>query len=513
MGQGTGMAALIGLDIGTTNCKLVAYSTNGDMLAEAVAGYEVRTPEPGHAELDPGEVMAAITDVFRKAAPSLAGIGELSLAISAQGEAFVPVDAAGDALMAAPISVDMRGGDAISAFNARPEVGEATEAAGQKLNALSSLSKLLWMKESEPRILENTAQILCLGEYVMRCLGVDPRMDYSMAARMGLLDNSRLQWSRELIELAGLAPSTFPSVTLSGTLIGMIDTTATTRLGLDVPVKIFAGGHDQACAMLGAGVVDSGAGLYSIGTTEAVAMTQDVFRPDLVGHNIDCYPHVIAGRFVALMGSQSGGRLLHWFKALRRIEHTDDLLADLPDWPSPVTVLPHFAGSGSVLADEMARGVLAGLSFETSPQDLTHAVLEGITFEQASSLARAGELGLGVERLRAVGGGTRAGAWMQIKADITGLPIDCIASPETACAGAAMLAGLGSGALPSLEEATSRFVRLGNTYSPRPDHTALYARKLALYHDMYLSNRQHRTSQSALAAGIDALKTGIGYED
>lgn len=496
---------LLGLDIGTTNCKLIAYTPDGNVLAEATAGYCVRNPQPGFAELDPDDIMKAVTNLFRKIAPAIADCSNLSMAISAQGEAFILVDSDGVALSAAPISVDMRGRDLVATFGARTEVRDAGRAAGQTLNALTSLSKLLWFKDAEAETLAQAAQVLCVGEYVMRQLGVSPAMDYSMASRMGLLDNIKLHWSQELISLAELPAAIFPPVVPSGTMVGTVSIDVARRFGLNHAIEVYAGGHDQVCAMLGAGVVEAGTGLYSIGTTEAIALTMDGFQADLISQNSSPYPHVITGKYVELTGNQSGGRLLDWFRDLRGCDQTGALFIDLPDLPSQVTVLPHFAGSGSMLADEESRGIITGLSFQTTPQEMAHAVLEGITLEQALALREKCERGFVIKRLRAVGGGSRSPQWMQIKADITGLPIDCMEYSDTACSGAAVLAGLGSGVLTSINDAVAKFARLGTTYRPRPEFTEIYQEKLDLYYEIYRGQTRLQTKQSALATKINAL--------
>lgn len=501
--------ALLGLDIGTTNCKLIAYSADGHILAEATEGYELHHPQPGFVELEPADIMSAVSGLLHAIAPAIADCTDLSLAISAQGEAFVLVDTEGNPLTSVPVSMDMRGCDLIAEFSLRPEVQNTRPAAGQTLNALTSLAKILWFRKEMTEVFEQCAQVLCVGEYVLRQMGLSPAMDYSMASRTGLFDNTRLQWAWELVALADLPETLFPPVVQSGTPLGTITAEIARNYGLNQPVRVIAGGHDQVCAMLGAGVTTAETGLYSIGTTEAIALTMDGYHTDQFAEKAPPYPHVIPGKYVALMGSQSGGRLLDWFKKLRGISDINALLADVPDLPSCVTVLPHFAGSGSMLGDENAHGIFTDLSFQTTPQDLTHAVLEGISMEQALALKQSCDLGHSVKRLRAVGGGSRSGKWMQIKADMTGLPIDCMDNPETACAGAAMLAGLGSGALKSLDAALTCFAHSGKAYHPRQEYTEIYREKLNLYRNLYNSQKTHQTQQKALVEQIGALRAKL----
>ena len=201
--------------------------------------------------------------------------------------------------------------------------------------------------------------------------------------------------------------------------------------------------------------------------------------------NIPNYPHVAPGRFVALAGSQNGGRVLEWYQCLVGAGHIDDLLSELVDMPAMPILVPHLAGSGSALQDDAAMGVIAGLTFDVTRPEITRAVLEGITFDQRIALDNLQQNGFAIDALTAVGGGTRSGQWLQIKSDILGIPIRTLKHGAAACAGAAMLAGMGSGALANLESAISAFVRPASEFRPRPQFAAFYDRKASSYRSVY----------------------------
>ncbi|MEM7446422.1 MAG: FGGY-family carbohydrate kinase, partial [Pseudomonadota bacterium] len=496
-----------GLDIGTTNCKLVAFSVRGDEIASASAPYDVHRPQAGRAEIEPADIITAVVELFRRIAPRLAGYQDLSLAISSQGEAFTLVDKAGNALIPAPISVDMRGLDLVAEFATCPEVEAARGVALQTLNALTSLSKLLWIKRNDSAVLTQAHRFLCMGDFVQQSLGLSPVMDYSMAARTGLLDIATLDWSSDLIRLAESPNALFPPVAPSGTFIGTLSRDMAKRLGLTATVNIFTGGHDQLCAQLGAGALAPRTALYSVGTTECITLTLNETRPDLIDKNLPAYPHVIPGKFAILIGSQSGGRLLEWFATLVETGSMADLFDQVDDLPSRALVIPHFAGTGSLSGDERARGAIAGLSFGVTKPELAHAFLEGITFEQAMALDEAKRHGIELDRLRMVGGGTQSREWMQIKADIIGLPLDCVSNPETACTGAAMLGGFGAGVYPTLQDAARTFERPCHTYMPRADHSAIYADRIAMYRELSADLKKHQSRHWALVDRIEALKS------
>lgn len=498
--------ALLGLDIGTTSCKVICYTADGAHVAQASTRYQLAHPKPGWAELDPDDVIAAVEQVLTHLAPHVDGFDRLALAISAQGEAVILVDREGRALTPIPVSMDMRGLEAIAAMRRDSAAVKAAESAGQDLNPLTSLAKLLWFRDAPGQPLARTDKALCVGEFVMAHLGLRPVMDHSMAARMGLLDIQAKTWSRDLLEAAGLSPDLLPALAPSGSYVGTVPAERMASLGLDRDVEVYVGGHDQACAMLGAGVTDGSTALYSIGTTEAIAVPTDEITGDLAELHIVPYPHVVNGKSVLLFGSQHGGRVLPWLARLTGRDGGEAIPHDLPSTPSALTVVPHLAGTGSILADDEARATIHGLDYDTTPQSLTLAALEGVTMEQALGLSRLAAGGLRITGLRAVGGGTRSDIWMQIKADVLALPIDCLAEPDTACAGAAALAGQGAGAFQCAEDAAARMVAVRQRFAPRPELREIYELKRELYGRTYMATAGLQPLRKALDRAVAELR-------
>ena len=505
MSAGADTVALLGLDIGTTSCKVVAYTADGARIAQAACSYPLSHPQPGWAELDPDDILAAVRQVLGEVDPMLNRFERIALATSAQGEAFALVDPNGRALGPLPVSVDMRGRAAVAALRANPAAARAAAAGGQELNALTSLAKLLWFRDAQDRPLDRADKALCVGEFVMRHLGLQPIMDHSMAARMGLLDVRSLDWSDALIAAAGISPRLLPPVAPAGRYVGTVPAARASTLGLNRAVEVYTGGHDQACAMLGAGVTDNRTALYSIGTTEAIGVPATSIAEGVADLHIFPYPHVVEGRYVILFGSQNGGRVLPWLASLLGRDGTPLVPDDLPPTPSMITFVPHLAGSGTVLADETAKATILQLDYDTTPEMLILAALEGITMEQALGLSRLGETGIRPDRLRAVGGGSRSDIWMQIKSDILGLPIDALDEPDTACAGAAVLAGVGAGVFPSAEQGAAHFVRVRRQFAPRRAFGEVYRLKQELYRQSYLATAGLRPLLAELEAAVAAL--------
>jgi xylulokinase len=351
----------------------------------------------------------------------------------------------------------------------------------------------MWWRRNRPDIIENTWKFLCYGEFALLRLGVRPVIDEGLAARTMAYDLGLRTWSRELLDFAGIPIDKLAEVAPSGTILGTIAPDIAGRLLLPEGVSVVLGGHDQPMGALGAGIVAPGTALYAIGTTEALVAVAEGPLPALGHHNIPCYPHVLPGRHVALAGSQSGGRVLAWYREAiapgegateaASFDNLLDSLSDVPpSWP---ILLPHFAGSGSVLNDHMSLAALFGMQFETSRNDILLAMLEGITFEQAIGLGALSDAAGPINELRAIGGGSRSAVWLQMKADILGRSITRVALADAPCLGAAILGRWAIERRSPIEDVAASMVQTAETVHPRPDRHAAHSARLEIYRALY----------------------------
>jgi xylulokinase len=270
------------------------------------------------------------------------------------------------------------------------------------------------------------------------------------------------------------------------------------RLGLIKAPLVVTGGHDQACAALGVGLVDAGLAMDSTGTAEVVevALAEPVLNQVLYGGNVSVYAHTAPGLYLAMTLNHSGGISLRWFRdafcqeEIRRAQVAgqdayDLILANVSPDPSPLFVMPHLAGSGTPWFDTSSRGTVLGLTLGATKSDLAKALLEGLTYELRINLDLLKEGGVSIQEVRAVGGGARSPLWMQLKADITGLPVVVPQVSEAACWGAAILAGVGAGLFADPAQAAEEMLRLESRFEPDPERSARYAQRYDLYREIY----------------------------
>lgn len=483
----------LGLDLGTSGCKLIAFDGAGRVLASAARSYGALSPEPGFLEVDADVVWQQAEACFAGIrAVDLPGGRVRSLAISVMGEAMVPVDRAGNALAPAQLSADMRCTAEVAILER--EIGGAAIYArtGQPLSPIYTLPKLMWWRRHRPELLDRADKLLCLGDFALLRLGLPPMIDESMAARTLCFDIGAGAWSEELLAFCGLRPEHLAPIGRSGDPVGTIPDAVAARLSLPVGVEVVLGGHDQPMGALGAGVVAPGTAMYSIGTTEALVVSVAAPQPDFGALNIPCAAHAVPGLFAALAGSQSGGRVLGWYRDTMGLPAENggvpvgvgEMLRTLPDeppnWP---LVLPHLLGSGSVLNDHLSLGAFYGLRMDTSRSDMMLSLLEGITFEQALSL-EALEAAGPVRSLRAIGGGARSPLWLQMKADILDRPVIRAAVEDAPCLAGAILGQSHVGGA-SVEALAGGMIREEAIFTPRPERHRLHAQRLAAYRELY----------------------------
>lgn len=488
--------SLLGLDVGTTGCKAVAFDMTGSVLAAAYREYPLLQPEPGWRELDSETVWQRLAACIRDVNSRLATDPVQALAVSTQGEAVIPVSEDGRSLANSPVTFDDR---------TRPQsewwmetVGDQRLYAitGQPLHPMFSINKIMWWRDHRPDVFHRAWKFLCYGDFVIWKLGLTPAIDYTMAARTMAFDIRAHRWSQEILDRVELDPTRLPQVVPSGTVVGKIPDRIADRLGFQPGVPVVTGGHDQPCGALGAGVMESVRAMYAIGTTECIAPALDRPLESLGDMGYPCYPHVVPDMYITLAGNFTGGSLLRWYRDTlgaeeRRVasETGQDvyevIVNQVTDRPSRLLILPHFAGTGSPYHDPEARGAIVGLTFDTRREDIIKAILEGVTFEMALNLNYLRQTGIEVTELRTVGGGARSDTWLQIKADIMATQVVALNVSEAACLGAALLAGWATGVYNSLPEAVDQTVKVRRIFQPAPDRSQAYREILDVYERLY----------------------------
>ena len=490
---------LIGLDIGTTGCKAHVFSESLKLQASVSREYSVEIPHPQWAEQDAEKVWVLAKECLRESVAK-AGVADSvkAISLSVQGEAVAPVDASGKALRPMILGMDTRTNDQNRVLRETFATGELFNHTGMPVHTSNTLPKLMWLKEHEPQIWKKAHKFLLYEDFILNKLTGTPVISKCLASRTQVYDLKNEQWSEKILNFLELDKSRLADDLQSGTSIGAMKPELAEELGFKASPIVGVGGHDQACGALGAGLTKPGLAMVSTGTAEVVEVSMD--SPHLNGSlyhgNMSVYLHTSPGLYVVMTLNQSGGFVLRWFRdnfcqyeqeiAEKQGGDAYDLvLKNASAEPSPVMLLPHLAGSGTPIFDTLSKGAVVGLTFATTKTDLAKAILDGLTMELRLNLEILKEGGIEINELRAIGGGAKSALWLQLKADITGIPVSAPEVTEAAGMGAAILAGVAAGVFSDAASAIDSHLKIKKIYSPDPGIKALYDKRYELYKKFY----------------------------
>lgn len=477
---------LLGIDIGTSACKVAVFEKSGKVLAQTNKPYKLYYPNAGWVEQNPDEWWAAICDgikeILQNIEPSdIAGIG-----IDGQSWSAIPVDVNGKCLYNTPIWMDTRARDICKRVVENVGFDNIFNVAGNGFEPSYTTPKMLWFKENMPEIYNNTYKFMQSNSYIaMKLTGVMTQ-DMSQGYGIHFFDMKKCCYDETLAEKLGLSTDKVPDLFECHQVIGEVTKEASKLTGLAAGTKVVAGGLDAACGTLGAGVYMKGqtqeqggqAGGMSICVDEAVA------HPKLI-----LSPHVIPNLWLLQGGTVGGGGVLRWFKSEFGDNLTFDELTSLAENIAPgsdgVTFLPYMAGERSPIWNPDAKGVFYGLGFDKTKGHMIRAALEGVAYSLEHNLRTAAETGVVVDEMLAMGGSANSILWTQIKADVTGKVIKVPASDTATTLGAAILAGVGVGVYDSFEDAVRETIVITREQKPDMNNHEKYKKSMQLYLDLY----------------------------
>ena len=272
-------------------------------------------------------------------------------------------------------------------------------------------------------------------------------------------------------------------------------------------VTVVAGGHDQSCGALGAGIVSKGMAMYATGTVECItpAFNAPVFGDNLFKNNYCTYDFAIPGMYTTVAYSLTGGNILKWYRdefafqekeiARQSGRNTFEvILNSLPHQPSKLLVLPYFTPTGTPYFDSQITGAIIGLRFNTSREEILRALLEGVAFEMRLNLSILEKSGIAINELRAIGGGGKSKIWTQLKANVLNKPITTVTVTEAGCFGVAMLAKSAVTGI-QIDVIVSEWVKTSQTIFPQEEFVKYYEKQFQTYLKLYPALKSISTEQ------------------
>ena len=480
----------LGVDIGGTGAKCVAFRDDGEQLALSYIEYP---NPPGKVNLEAEVLSSSVVKVIRDCVDALPDKNEVvAITVSSFGESFVPMDADGKALTDIIMYfADSSSGD-FDALVEKIGAEKFMEIARIMPDASYSLAKMLYTVSVAER---PVWKFLFIAGYVCYRLSGNPVSDVALACRSLLYDVKQRCWSKELLSATGFSEDQMPIVYECGTDVGPLLPAVAEKLGLSTDVRVVIGAHDQIVNALACGVHRPGDAMDGTGTTECIEpLFADIpENMDYIRENYACVPYLDGRGYVTYAYNTSGGAVVKWYRDQLAQHLKDQAKAEgvsiydilnrvCPKEPGELMILPYLYGMGGTPDIEIAaRGVFWGVSMTTGLPDIYRAILEGITFEMAYNLERLEHYGAAPERLYACGGGARSKIWLQIKADIWNREILPVETEETGALGSAILGFAAVTGEKDRCKLAEKFVRVGEAVKPNPEHVKIYQEKFKKY--------------------------------
>jgi xylulokinase len=464
------------LDLGSSELKFAVYDLDGSCLSSATTELIGARIQGSRAELD-AELFWQTTCKGISAVCRDLRVPFEAAAISSHGESFVPLDEQGNAVGNILLNIDSRADSEMNEFTAAFTKLSIYQQTGLPAHPMYTLPKIAWLRKNRPDIFDRSARFVCLEDYILARLQLEPVISSPLASRTMGLDIRGNAWSERFLQFAGISSSKLSRVARSGTAVGIAAPQIAGRMGLPPGVVWCTGGHDQVCASLGAGVQGVGTLADGTGTFECVSALLDapLLSEASLGANLPCERHAIPDKFLTL-AYIPGGIALKWLRDSWNAESGeqsvtgqsayDRMLENIPTEPTGLFFFPYLLGTGTPWLSE-APATIWGLNSRTTRHDLAKAAIEGVSYEMRWNLEIFKQIGIRMDRILAVGGGAKSDKWLQLKADIFECPVAAVPG-EASSRGAAICAAMGVKCFDNWNEAISAMVRPGRVFEPRP---------------------------------------------
>lgn len=475
----------IGVDLGTSAVKLLLMDEKGKIHNIVSKEYPLSFPHPGWSEQNPQDwkeqSLAGIKELIADADKSqIAGIS-----FGGQMHGLVVLDENDEVIRPAILWNDGRTTKETDYLNEVIGKDKLSKYTANIAFAGFTAPKILWMKEQEPENFAKINKIMLPKDYLAYVLSGVHCTDYSDASGMLLLDVEHKCWSKEMLEICNVKEEQLPTLYESYEVVENVKPEIAEELGIPTSVKVIAGAGDNAAAAVGTGTVGEGRCNISLGTSGTIFISSKKFGVD--EHNaLHSFDH--ADGYYHLMGCMlSAASCNKWWmdEILKTKEYAKEQEQIHKLGENNVFYLPYLMGERSPHNDPKARATFIGMTMDTTREDMTQAVLEGVAFGLRDSLEVARSLGIQIERTKICGGGAKSPLWKKIVANVMNLKVDVIESEEGPGYGGAILAAVGCKEFASVEEATEKLVKIVDTVEPDAELVAKYEERYQKFKQIY----------------------------
>lgn len=475
----------IGVDLGTSAVKLLLMDEKGEIKKIVSREYPLYFPHPGWSEQKPEDWFEQAMDGIKELTAECDKENVAGISFGGQMHGLVALDENDEVIRPAILWNDGRTGEETDYLNQVIGKEKLSEYTANIAFAGFTAPKILWMKKHEPDNFAKIKKIMLPKDYLAYKLSGSFCTDVSDASGMLLMDVKNRCWSKEMLDICGVTEEMLPKLYESFEVVGTLKREIAEALGLSSDVKVIAGAGDNAAAAVGTGTVGEGTCNISLGTSGTIFISSKKFGVD--EHNaLHSFAH--ADGYYHLMGCMlSAASCNKWWN--EEILKTKDFAAEQSRitklGENQVFYLPYLMGERSPHNNPDARAMFIGMSMDTTREDMTQAVLEGVAFGLRDSLEVARSLGIQMERTKICGGGAKSPLWKKIIANVMNMKVDVIESEEGPALGGAMLAAVGCGEYEDVETIAKKLVKVIDTVEPEEELVAKYEERYQKFRKIY----------------------------
>lgn len=475
----------IGVDLGTSAVKLLLMDEKGEIKKIVSREYPLYFPHPGWSEQKPEDWFKQSMDGIKELTAECDKENVAGISFGGQMHGLVALDENDEVIRPAILWNDGRTGEETDYLNQVIGKEKLSEYTANIAFAGFTAPKILWMKKHEPDNFAKIKKIMLPKDYLAYKLSGSFSTDVSDASGMLLMDVKNRCWSKEMLDICGITEEMLPKLYESFEVVGTLKREIAEALGLSADVKVIAGAGDNAAAAVGTGTVGEGMCNISLGTSGTIFISSKKFGVD--EHNaLHSFAH--ADGHYHLMGCMlSAASCNKWWN--EEILKTKDFAAEQSRitklGENQVFYLPYLMGERSPHNNPDARAMFIGMSMDTTREDMTRAVLEGVAFGLRDSLEVARSLGIQMERTKICGGGAKSPLWKKIIANVMNMKVDVIESEEGPALGGAMLAAVGCGEYEDVETIAKKLVKVIDTVEPEEELVAKYEERYQKFRKIY----------------------------
>ncbi len=475
----------IGVDLGTSAVKLLLMDEKGEIRKIVSKEYPLYFPHPGWSEQNPEDWFLKTVEGIKELTAECEKSKVAGISFGGQMHGLVALDGEDRVIRPAILWNDGRTGEETDYLNEVIGKDKLSEHTANIAFAGFTAPKILWMKKHEPENFAKIRKIMLPKDFLAYKLSGVFCTDVSDASGMLLLDVKNRCWSKEMLDICGISEKQLPKLYESFQTVGTLRPEIAEELGLSGQVRVIAGAGDNAAAAVGTGTVGDGMCNISLGTSGTVFISSKSFGVD---ENNALHSFAHADGNYHLMGCMlSAASCNKWWN--EDILKTKDFAAEQAQitrlGENNVFYLPYLMGERSPHNNPDARAMFIGMSMDTTREDMTQAVLEGVAFALRDSLEVAKSLGIRIERTKICGGGAKSPLWKKMIANIMNLKVDVIESEEGPALGGAMLAAVGCGEYPDVETIAEKLVKVVDTVEPEDELVAKYEEKYQKFKKIY----------------------------